>query len=201
MREQSGHKQLLEDVEQVASKISKAPANVLPEPSPIQEPMEPNSSKEVPQASADEPCQQPSSSEQPPGSSVVEDPNQDITNQFTKEATEKKKSEKGPAPKERFFACDLVIPAIALKKFKILESSDGVLPNNVGVLGQDECQMCKTKKARLCTLMFGDYFTDNDDFWAHAVLQCKNHRVGGVFLFDSFVGDPTKERWGAWLGY
>ena len=196
----SGHKQLLEDVQIAADAAASNGAPPLPPPDapPPDEPSthgpaDSSSPKNAAAASGEQSAEASSSSSVPnPQGAVVEDPNQDITEQFVREATDKASAEPPVSAKDRFFECDLVIPAIALKKFKQLDSTDAVLSTHVGVLGQDECQMYKTKKKRLCTMMFGDFFTDRDSFWKHAVSQCKNQRVYGIFLFDSFDGDPTK---------
>ena len=99
-----------------------------------------------------------------------------------------------PAVKDRFMKCDLVVPSVALNKFKQTSSTEIPFTKYVGILGKDKCRMYKTDKDRLCCLMMGDLISDPNDFWVHASIQLKNNFVGGVIVFDTYEGDVSQGR-------
>ena len=108
-----------------------------------------------------------------------------------------KGAEQNVSAHDRFMHCDLVVPAVALNKFKQVETLPDTaekkrLENYVGVLGEDACRMYKKSRPRLCCLMMGDYFEDETLFWKHASIQLKNNPVGGIFTFDTFAGDISQ---------
>lgn len=90
--------------------------------------------------------------------------------------------------KDCYLSCQLVVPGITLKKFKqSLTHHPDRAGKYMAILSRDECKMYKIQKPRLCSMVAGDAQSVN--FWDSAEAHCKNWRVGGVFLFDTFAGD------------
>lgn len=117
----------------------------------------------------------------------------DLTQQHAKEALKPKHS-LTVAVRDRFMKCDLVVPSVALNKFKQLSSTELPMTKYVGILGKNKCRMYKTEKDRLCSMVMGDLISNPADFWSHASIQLKNNFVGGVVVFDNYEGEITQAR-------
>ena len=135
-----------------------------------------------------------SSSKAPPGAPDPDPEEGDLTQLFGLEATEKVELEAGQSVKEQFLASELVVPGIALKKFWQIQTTEHDGNKYLGILAKDECKMYRVAKPRLCALAMGDVLSEPEKFWQLAVQQCKNQKVGGVFIFDSFEGDLAQAR-------
>jgi len=117
----------------------------------------------------------------------------DLTQQHAKEALKPKAGLQGSV-RDRFMQCDLVVPSVALNKFKQLSSAEFLMTKYVAILGKNKCRMYKTEKDRLCCMVMGDLISDPDDFWVHVSMQLKNNFIGGVVVFDNYEGDISQAR-------
>lgn len=168
-------------------------------PSDTVDPAQPSSSGG---SHPDKDAKKASSSKTPNQETEKEDKDQEITDVYGRDALElleKSGNENAMSAHDRFMGCDLVVPAVALSKFKQVESLPDTeeqkrIESYVGVLGEDTCRMYKKTKPRLCCLMMGNYHEDETRFWKHASTQLKDHPVGGIFTFDTFTGDIS-EAW------
>ena len=124
----------------------------------------------------------------------------DLTQVMGKDAlTLKGVTKVSASQQEQFEKCTLVVPSVTLNKFKQLESTPCDLSKYVGVLGADTCKMYKLERVRLCTMMMGDFVSNPDDFWEHAVLQLKNWNARAFFLFDVFQGNKDEASFYTWF--
>lgn len=117
-----------------------------------------------------------------------------LTQRYGREAVATEKTST-VTTRERFLKSKLIVPGIALKKFKQLETASKVtLHQCAGVMGTDHVQMYKVSKPRACNLSMGSVIADPAEFWNHAEIHCKNHPLGAIIMFDNFEGNVPEAR-------
>ena len=89
--------------------------------------------------------------------------------------------------KEIFMGAKLIVPGIALKKFK-LALVDGQERSScfLGVMGVGDMTMYKTTRPKLTGLVVGDFLTDPKEFWQWVQEHLCDKPVGALFVFDRF---------------
>ena len=122
-----------------------------PQPTDGAEPASSSSSKPS-TSQPDTSCSSKGSEQKPTEGKGNKKDQDDITQMFASEAVQDKTAVVYPTLRELFLSCDIVLPSITLKKFKMVESAKDLdAPSYVGVLAQDQCRMYKTTKSRLCS--------------------------------------------------
>ncbi len=95
-----------------------------------------------------------------------------------------------------YMKAELIIPGIALKKFKqtLVEQ-----PTRAGgyfaALAVAEVTMYKVKKPRLVAMCAGDVLADPQRFWNRAATHMGLHPLKALILFDGFKGDLDTVAW------
>lgn len=192
----SGHKQLQEDIHAAESitGVSGGPEKPSVDAAPVDPPQEPSSSSGINAKDKDQQgLGQKDGAQTEKGQKEDkdhEDKSLDLTQQYGTDLEIKDtQGAEATTTKDRFLNCELVVPGIALKKLKQVETTDYPVNTYVGILGKSESRMYKVTKPHVCTMMMADFCSDTGKFWEHAERQCKNHSIGAICMFDSFEKD------------
>ena len=124
---------------------------------------------------------------------------EDLTQQFAAEgAMQVVVAENEALPvKDRFLSCELVVPAISLKKMALclMDSSDRS-KSYAAVLGLDKMTVYRVGKPCLKSMIVGDLLgADKDSFWASATKHLTTKKVGAVMIFDNCSESIESATW------
>ena len=114
----------------------------------------------------------------------------DVTNNFLQMCEVNINPSEDPAPepqKTMFFKAGLIVPGIALKKFKLAALEDQSRSQSfAGALGEGEITMYKTQRPKLTGLCMGDFTSDPAAFWHWVRHHLREKPVAAVLIFDGF---------------
>ena len=118
----------------------------------------------------------------PPSDAVVTNEFLDMCKPVTSSEDPVKESQQ-----DLFMSAGLIVPGIALKKFKLAALED---PNRggcfVGAAGVADVTMYKVARPKVTGLCLGDFTSDPVAFWQWAVRHLGTKPVGALFLYDAF---------------
>ena len=98
--------------------------------------------------------------------------------------------------REAFMKADLIMPGIALKKFKMALADDAARSQSyLGVCGVDDFTMYKTKRKRATGLCMGAFTPNPEQFWNLAAPHLRNKPLAALLVFEDFqatIEDATQ---------
>lgn len=117
--------------------------------------------------------------------------NVDVTKSFLK--MYQPKIQVGEQPKETqkdvFMQADLIVPGIALKKFKMaLVDSPNRSTCYVAALGVEEMTQYKVQRPKLCGMCMGDHQSTPDSFWQATQRHLRDKPLAALIVFEDFQG-------------
>lgn len=109
-----------------------------------------------------------------------EDAPLDLTNLYGP-TNEQEPGEQDTSVKDRFLRAELVVPGIALKKFKqLLEDEEQTVAKYVAILGVSELKRYKHQRPTLQGMLMGNT-ESHATIWEHVSKQMKDLSVGAIF--------------------
>ena len=97
-------------------------------------------------------------------------------------------SKSSVSQRESFKNADLVVPGVALKKFKLAITEAGNAEGYMAALGYREATLYKIPRPCLCSMTMGDVLGESSAFWSWVAQQVHGSKVGAIFVSDQFKG-------------